>query len=63
MKDGSMATINTRVASFPEDQKASHARSLLELLWLSAIQMLKLTNEADKTRRTLRRQRYASLLG
>jgi hypothetical protein len=63
MKDGSMATINTRVASFPEDQKAPHARSLLELLWLSAIQMLKLTNEADKTRRTLRRQRYASLLG
>jgi hypothetical protein len=58
-----MTTINTRVDSFPEDQKASHARSLLELLWLSAIQMLKLINEADETRRTLRRQRYASLLG
>ncbi|GEO16926.1 hypothetical protein [Microvirga aerophila] len=58
-----MATINTRIDYFPKDQKASHADSLLGLFWLSAIKMLKVINKADETRRTLRRQRYASLLG
>jgi len=57
-----MATINTQVESLPKDHKASHANSLLGLLWLSAIKMLKVINEADETHRTLRRQRYASLL-
>jgi hypothetical protein len=63
MKDGSMATINTRIDYFPKDQKPSHADSLLGWFWLSAIKVLKTVNAADETRYTLRRQRYASLLG
>jgi hypothetical protein len=58
-----MASINTRIDYFPKSQKASYAGSLLGMFWLSAIQMLKVINKADVTRRTLRRQRYASLLG
>jgi hypothetical protein len=57
-----MATINTRIEYFLKSRKASHADSLLGLFWFSAIKMLKVINEADETRRTLRRQRYASLL-
>ena len=37
--------------------------SLLGSFWLSAIKMLRMANEAEATRRTLRRQRYATLLG
>jgi hypothetical protein len=57
-----MATINTRIDYIPKDQKASHTDSLLELLWLLAIKMLEVINEADETRRMLRRKHYASLL-
>jgi hypothetical protein len=58
-----MANINTRIDFFPKEQKASGAASLLEQLRLTAIKMLKGIGEADETRRTLRRRRYASLLG
>jgi hypothetical protein len=58
-----MAIMNTHIDYFPKDQKASHADSLLGLFWLSVIKMLKVMNEAEVTRRTLRRQRYATLLG
>jgi hypothetical protein len=58
-----MAITNTRIDYFPKDQKASHADSLLGLVWLSAIKILRVMNEAEVTRRTLRRQRYATLLG
>ena len=58
-----MAIMNTRIDYFPKDQKASYADSLLGSFWLSATKMLKVINEAEVTRRTLRRQRYATLLG
>jgi hypothetical protein len=58
-----MANINTRIDYFPEEQKASGAHSLPEQLRLTAIKMLKGIGKADETRRTLRRRRYASLLG
>ena len=55
--------MNTRIDYFPKNQKASYADSLLGSFWLSAIKMLRVINEAEVTRRTLRRQRYATLLG
>ncbi|GEO18312.1 hypothetical protein [Microvirga aerophila] len=58
-----MANMNTRIDYFPKGHKASHVDSLLGLVWLLAIKMLKVMNEAEVTRRTLRRQRYATLLG
>ena len=58
-----MANINTPIDYFPKEQKASGAHPLLERLRLTAIKMLKGIGEADETQRTLRRRRYASLLG
>jgi hypothetical protein len=58
-----MAIIDTRVDRFPNAHRTDRPGSLIGLLRLAARTLLTAITEADDVHRTLRRQRYAALLG
>jgi hypothetical protein len=58
-----MATTHFPVQDLPKHKTKIRTRSLLLLLGQFVAKMVKVAGEADQTRRGLRRQRYASLLG
>jgi hypothetical protein len=58
-----MAITHFPAQDLPNYKTKIRTRSLLPLLGQFVVKMVKIAGEADKTRRELRRQRYALLLG
>jgi hypothetical protein len=58
-----MAITHFPAQDLPNHKTKIRTRSLLPLLGQFVVKMVKIAGEADKTRRELRRQRYALLLG
>jgi hypothetical protein len=58
-----MATTHPLIQDLPDHKTKIHTRSLLLLLSQVVARMVKVAGEADQTRRGLRHQRYALLLG
>jgi len=58
-----MATTHFPVQALPNHKTRIRTHSLFQLLSQLVTELVKVVGEADQTRRGLRRQRYASLLG